>query len=282
LDIRYYPQIKYAQIGQISLTMNLYIPKTRGDSVPVIIWLHGGGMIRRNYFSYGPPILCMLEFGYAIAQATYRVVSDDSYADPNLLLFPAQIRDVKTAVRFMRANAKKYHLDQERIGIAGDSAGGQLAALMALTPHIMEFEGDLSPGFSSEIKAACDFYGPTEFLTMDEQAKVGPIPAIIHNSANSPESLVCGGPIQEHRDRALQASPLTYARVYQGNAASLLIFHGDNDPNVPYQQSVMLYEVLKEKGADVTFYKVPGKDHSMSWFKEVQPKFLKFFEEHLK
>ena len=283
MDINYYRKVEYAKIGPTSLTMDLYVPKTKEDKAPVILWLHAGGMVRRSYYAYGPPILCMLDFGYAIAQATYRVVIDDACDDPELLQFPAQIQDVKTAVRFLRANMEKYHLDPDRIGVAGDSAGGQLSALMAITDHVKEFEGDLYPGYSSKIKAACDFYGPTEFLTMDEHAKVGPPSAIIHNAPDSPESLVCGGPIQdEKREKAIQASPTTYAKDHAKDAAPLLIFHGDNDPSVPYQQSVILYDVMKEAGADVTFYKMPGKDHSMSWFKEVQSIFVEFFENNLK
>ena len=281
VELNYYRKVEYAHYGQIILTMDLFVPKA-DHGAPVIVWLHQGGMGHRKFYVFGPPILEMLGYGYAVAQVTYRVTSDPC-DDRTLVQFPAQLQDVKTAVRFLRANAEIYGLDPQRIGIAGDSAGGQLSALAALTSGLPQFEAGPFLGYSSDVKCACDFYGPTDYLSMSRHAMLSPVrnPDFDYDAPDSYEGLVCGGPIQENKEKARAASPISYVDKDAPKHIPLLIFHGDHDPNVPYLQSVTLYESMNEAGYDVEFHTMPGQGHSLDWFEDVKAAFIEFFEKHL-
>ncbi|MBZ0185864.1 MAG: alpha/beta hydrolase, partial [Candidatus Obscuribacterales bacterium] len=142
-------------------TLDLFIPKTKfGTSLPLIIWIHGGGWIEGDKSS--SPSLELARKGFATASINYRLAPKN--------LFPAQIYDCKAAIRFIRAHAEEYNIDPDRIGVWGHSAGGHLAALLGTTNDIKELEGDLGNlDRSSATSAVCDWCGPTNLLTFKEQ-----------------------------------------------------------------------------------------------------------------
>jgi acetyl esterase/lipase len=194
--------------------------------------------------------------------------------------FPAQIEDCKAAIRWLRANAKTYQLDPDHIGAWGASAGGHLVALLGTTGGVKELEGKGSNAEqSSRVQGVVDFFGPTEFLQMDAHAVKGAF--LKHDPANSPESRLIGGAIQENVEKVKRANPVQYVTK---DAPPFFIAHGEQDPLVPCHQSELLYEALKKAGVEVTLQKIPGAGHGGREFgtDKMQAAVQEFFDKHLK
>ena len=255
----------YVPDGHERQKLDLYIPDS-GENLPLIIWIHGGAWRGGNKTHYVP--MAYLKAGYAGASINYCLSQH--------AIFPAQIEDVKAAVRWLRANAETYRLDPNRFAAWGSSAGGHLVAMLGTTGDVAEFEVGENLEVSSRLQAVVDYFGPTDFLQMDAQRLPD---GLVHDAPDSPESQLVGGPIQEHKDRVAQANPITYVSK---DDPPFLIIHGDRDKLVPYQQSVLLNKALEEVGVSVTFYKVEGGGHG--WFRDPKvPELTKaFLEQHLK
>jgi acetyl esterase/lipase len=236
--------LAYVPNGHERQTLDLYIP-TSSAPLPLIIWVHGGAFRMGSKDDHVP--LDFLAEGYAVASLNYRLSQH--------ALFPAQIVDVKAAVRWLRAHAEEYGLDPNRFAAWGESAGGHLVAMLGTAGHVMEYEVGEHLEVSSRVQAVVDYFGPTDFLQMDAHR----LPhGMIHDVADSPESELVGGPIQEHPERVARAHPIAYV---DGDAPPFLIVHGDQDPLVPYHQSQLIYAALKEAGTTVIFYTVAGAGH---------------------
>jgi acetyl esterase/lipase len=205
-----------------------------------------GGAFRLGSKEDRVPLPYLAE-GYAVASINYRLSQH--------ALFPAQIQDCKAAVRWLRANAGHFGLDPQRIGAWGESAGGHLVAMLGTTSDTDEFDVGENLHVSSHVDAVVDYFGPTDFLQMDAHR----LPhGQIHDVPDSPESELVGGPIQENKERVARANPITYVTA---NAAPFLIVHGEADPLVPYHQSQLLEQALKQAGVAVLFYTVRGGGH---------------------
>lgn len=257
--------IAYVTDGHERQKLDLYIPDT-GENLPLIIWVHGGAWLGGSKERYAP--MEYLKSGYAGASINYRLSQH--------AIFPAQIEDVKAAVRWIRANAETYRLDPNRFAAWGSSAGGHLVAMLGTAGDITEFEVGENLDVSSQVQAVVNYFGPTDFLQMDAHRLPD---GLVHDAPDSPESKLVGGPIQEHEDRVARANPITYVSKAD---PPILIIHGDQDKLVPYHQSVLLKEALETVGAPVTLYKVEGGGHG--GFKDPKvPELTKaFLEKHLK
>src|SRR5581483_402137 len=206
-DLRYGPHTERN-------TLDLIVPKSDAP-VPLIVWVHGGAW-QGGSKAGNNPAFALLARGYAVAAINYRLSQHAVY--------PAQIHDCKAAVRFLRSNARKYNLNPDAFGVWGASAGGHLVALLGTTGNVKELEGAVGghAGVSSRVQAVCDFFGPTDLTKMAAQTTVkGPID---HDSPNSPESKLVGGPIQENKEKAAKANPITYVSK---DDPPFLILHGD-------------------------------------------------------
>lgn len=263
--------VVFASIGAKELQLDLFLPDSPAGKLPVVVWIFGGAWRTNNRLRQEGQAAWLATKGYAVAAIDYRLSSE--------ALFPAQIEDCKAAVRWLRANAAKYGLDSSRIGAWGESSGGHLASLLGVTGGVKELEGGSGNlDQSSRVKAVVDFFGPTDFLQMEKAALAG---GTNHDSPNSPESLVIGGPIQENREKVARANPLTY--VAKGSPPFLIV-HGDRDPLVPCNQSEILFEALQKAGVEVSFYKIVSAGHGGPQFQTPVTKamVLAFFDEHLK
>lgn len=256
--------LAYVADGHERQKLDLYVPDI-GENLPLIIWVHGGAWLGGDKAHYNPMVY--LKSGYAGASINYRLSQH--------AIFPAQIEDVKAAVRWLRANAETYRFDPDRFAAWGSSAGGHLVAMLGTTGDVNEFEVGENLEVSSQVQAVVDYYGPTDFLQMDAHRLPD---GLVHDAPDSPESKLVGGPIQEHKDRVARANPVTY--VSKGDSPFLII-HGDQDKLVPYQQSVLLKDALEKASVPVTFYKVEGGGHG--WFRDPKvPELTKaFLEKHL-
>jgi acetyl esterase/lipase len=200
--------------------------------------------------------------GFAMASVDYRLSTD--------AVFPAQIRDVKTAVRWLRSVASLYGFDASRLGLWGSSSGGHLAALAATSNAGTFEEGEIEhPGYWSEVQAVVDGYGPTDFLQMDGHRDPSGKPSDDPESIQLPagassaspgslESLFLGAPIQSCPHLVREANPITYVR---SGLAPFYILHGTSDTAVPAHQSELLYEALAAHGNDVTLCLIEGLGH---------------------
>lgn len=242
--------IEYAKAGNYSLTLDLYLPEK--DATPLVIWVHGGAW--RSGSKERMPLGGLIERGYAIASLNYRLSP--------VAKFPAQAHDIKAAIRFLRARESDYGYDASRFVIAGASAGGHLAALVGVTNGHAELEGTVGDhdGVPSTVHAIVDFYGPTNFLTILKQSTphgLGVrIPALQLLLRAQPEDVP---------DLARLASPVWHI---DENDPPLLLIHGDQDPQVPINQSHELEGAYREKGLkhQVLFEVIHGGGHGGEMF----------------
>ncbi|MCX7603941.1 MAG: alpha/beta hydrolase [Bryobacteraceae bacterium] len=262
----------YAQPGGRPLHLDLYLPEQGARPLPVVVWIYGGAW-RAGSKDDGQTrgALWLTEHGYAVAAFNYRLSQTAK--------FPAQIHDAKAAVRWLRRHADEYGLDPQRIAAWGASAGGHLAALLGVTAGVPELEGpEYDPRIPARVQAVIDFYGPTDFLQMDAHALPG---GMKHDPADSPESQLIGGPIQENPEKVRRANPAAYVTP---DAAPFLILHGERDPLVPVHQSELLFEALKKAGVPVVFHKIAGAGHGGPEFQNsvARAMVLAFLDGHLR
>lgn len=259
LASKHWLDIDYVGDGHIGHRLDIHLPENEKENYPVVICIYGSAFLSNNSkgaaFSEGMG-QALLNAGYAVVTINHRASSDD--------IFPAQIQDVKAAIRFVRAHASIFSLDTDFIGITGWSSGGHLASLAGASNNVRAFElegntidleGSLGDNNvqSSYVDAVVDWYGPTNFLIMDDCGS-----SMNHNDEKSPESLLIGGAIQANKNKSLLANPATYLH---SDSAPFLIIHGDSDPLVPYCQSEYLYNRLKKNDISATFLTVAGGKH---------------------
>jgi acetyl esterase/lipase len=256
--------LAYVANGHQRQKLDLYLPRAAGP-LPLIVWIHGGAFRLGDKRDRIPAE--MLEQGYAIASLNYRLSQH--------AIFPAQIEDCKAAVRWLRAQAGTYGLDSQRFAAWGESAGGHLSAMLGTAGHEQSFEVGEHLDHSSRVQAVLDFFGPTDFLQMDAQRLPDDQ---LHDTPDSPESELVGGPIQEHPEATARANPITYVTA---GAPPFLIVHGDGDPLVPYDQSVLLAEALRAAGVPVNFYTVAGAGHGRFVDPQIPILVHKFLANHL-
>lgn len=230
-----------ARQGYRPLLMDVYVPVRRTPPVPCVLWIHGGAWWegdRRETPSTWPPGLffrLLVEAGLAVATVDYRFSGEARW--------PAQGEDVAEALRFLRAHADVLRIDPHRVGVAGESAGGHLAAMAALT--------GTGP---TAVQAAAVLYGVADLRDFDGVEQATP-----EERWQTPEVLLMGALPDEAPDAWDAASPLTHAHA---GAPPMLLISGDADSVVPARQTVHLHEALVAAGAaDVVLDLVPGADH---------------------
>ena len=238
-DATIHRDLVYKTVNGAVLTLDLYCPEKFSGALPVIIYIHGGGWRRGRKEKC--PAVGLVQDGYAVASIDYRLTSTAP--------FPAQIEDCKAAVRWLRANAAKYNLDADRIGVWGHSAGGHLAALLGTSGGVPELEGSGdNMQYSSQVQAVCDSAGPADLLAM---TNLGP------KRTFAIEGLL-GGPLEKDKAKAIAASPIHYVSK---DDPPFLIVHGEGDRTVPVEQSQRLYEELRKAGVNATLKILPHVGH---------------------
>lgn len=258
--------IAYVADGHERQKLDLFVPPGATNPLPLIIWIHGGAWKAGSKDNC--PALRYLERGYAVASVNYRLSQHAT--------FPAQIEDCKAAVRWLRAHAAEHHLDPERFAAWGSSAGGHLVALLGTSGGVNEFETGENLKFSSRVQAVVDWFGPTDFTLMSKYAL--PNGPFDHDAADSPESQLIGGAVQQNKAKAAKASPLTYVTR---DDPTFFIMHGNKDNLVPYQQSEMLRDALQKAGVPVTLKIIEGAGHGFGG-PEIDQAVAEFFAKQLK
>jgi len=278
------PNVIYASIsGYRPLDLTLYQPANASGALPIVLYIHGGGWGLNPFkpITGTPPnpqvglgdttetFVKLAQRGYVVANVTYRLSSEAK--------FPAQIQDIKQAVRFLRAHASDIGGDPSHIIGWGSSAGGYLVVLLGTSCGVPAFEPPKAvagpgapPGaapavdlsVSDCVDAVADWYGPVEFSKMDAEAASNHLPggsAMSHNSPTGPESklLGCALPLCS-ADLLKEADPLTYVSA---KTPPFLIIQGLADTGVPVEQSELLAAALKSAAVPTTVHLVPHANH---------------------
>lgn len=258
--------VEYARVDGQRLLLDIYLPKAEAGPLPVVVWIHGGG------WQAGSKEMCVARplsgEGYAVVSINYRLSS--------VATFPAQIHDCKGAIRWVRAHAKEYGFNPDRVGVWGSSAGGHLVALLGTSGGIKELEGDVGGNLdqSSRVQAVCDFCGPSTFRVGDFEGEAGKPkeagPQIVQK--------LLGGPLNENREKARLASPVEHVSK---DDPPFLIVHGEQDKVVPVRHSRLLAEALKRENAEVTLHILPDAGHGVGNAATIGMA-ARFFDKHLK
>jgi acetyl esterase/lipase len=228
--------------------------------MPAIVWIHGGAW--QGDSEKPNKMMYFATQGYFVASIEYRLAKEAKW--------PAQIQDCKLGIRWVRANAAKYNVDPDHIGVVGESAGGHLASCVGtLDDPAMEGDGGF-PGVSSKVQAVCDWYGPVDFR-------------------NGGPEVLFGVPFSQNPAVYLSASP--YVHIKPTNPPFLVI-HGDADYTVPYKESVNFVAAMIDAGAPVQFMTihngmhgfgaVPGGPKPTVGLDQIFARMTVFFDAHLK
>lgn len=261
----YTPNVEYVRRGDKALLLQMIEPRggpprlpgtTQPEAAPLqrplVVFVQGSGWGPQNLYAAIPQLSELAHRGYVVASVEYR--------PSTLAPAPAQIQDVKTAIRYLRANAAKHGIDPQRVAIWGDSSGGHMAALVGTTVGHAGFATADYADQSDAVQAVVDFYGVSDLTSM------GRYPSWLeHDAEGSPGSLMLGGSPLTQRAKALEHSPVTYIKAERPLPPFLLV-HGDRDVIVPFNQSVVLYEALRAAKKDVVFYKVEDGNHGWQFW----------------
>ena len=254
--------VDYVGDNIIGHKMDIHVPEDGKDSHKVVVLIYGSAWFSNNskvdaFNSYGKQLL---DGGFAVVSINHRASVEAK--------FPAQINDVKAAIRFIRGNAAKYGFDTSFIGITGYSSGGHLSSLAGTTNGVktkkfgkvkVDIEGSLGAYTkeSSRVDAVVDFFGPIDVSRMER--------CETYKDDKSPEAVLLGCSPSKNQDLSKALSPMSYI---DKNDPKFLVIHGDADPVVPYCQSEFFAKALKDKGVLEDFITVPGGNHGPVTFND--------------
>lgn len=242
-------------------TADIFLPDEGDGPFPLLIHIHGGGFAMGDKRDgHVKKLLDAIGRGCAFASINYRL-SDEA-------IFPAAVLDCRNAIRFLKANADTYRVDPGRIAVIGGSAGGNLSAMLAMNIPNGAFPGEEGRNFSGTpfVKCAVDWFGPTDFGKMDEQALENGVSFTDHGESYSAESCYMGAPLGSvSAERIAEANPASYI---SGAMCPILIEHGTVDKLVPFAQSVLLYDAIVAKlgPGKASFRALEGADHEDKMF----------------
>lgn len=253
--------IHFATHDGIELQLDLYRPDPLPvEPLPVVLWVHGGGWIK------GSKDRCQADFlaqhGFAVASVGYRLTP--------VAQWPAQIEDCFAAVKWVREHHESFQLNPDSIGAWGGSAGGHLVALMGTRP---------GPGDEDiRVQAVCDWYGPTNLLTMPPN--VVSEKRTYEQVSQSNGAKLLGAPVPDATEQAKDASAFFHVTP---DDAPFLIMHGSEDPGVPLEQSTLFFEELQKSGVEAELVILEGAGHGGKEFAEeaVRDRIIAFFRRHL-
>ncbi|MBR1645381.1 MAG: alpha/beta hydrolase fold domain-containing protein [Selenomonadaceae bacterium] len=260
--IHFVPDVVYAQVPTFDnphqlLQMDLLIPQIK-RKLPAVIFVTGGTFISANKARMPQLRMYLAEKNFVVASINYRTVPGAR--------FPQPLEDVKSAIRFLKANAQKFSVDPEKICVVGDGVGGYLAAFAAVTNNAEMFNVGENLDVSSEIVAAVDLYGPSDLRQIAETFPVEL--QNLYNSAASVTSLFVNGipafggvdgGILAHPVSAERANPINYITK---NSAPMLLMHGTNDSVVSPAQTELLFKALLSQDVEAERYLITNAGHA--------------------
>ncbi len=255
--------LEFANPDGQHLQLNLARPKNAAGRRPAVLCIHGGGFRAGNREGNNGLCLKLAQRGLVAVTASYRLAPKYQ--------FPAAVHDVKAAVRWLRANADKYQIDPQRIGVTGDSAGGHLAQFLGVTAGVAKFEGDEgNADQSSSVACVVNRYGPSNLLKSYDASV----------DAAEVLPLFLGGDRETARQRHVLASPLNWVTPA---AAPTLLLHGTEDKYVAYEQAIWMRDRLQACGVEVEMLTLTGAGHGFKGAdaEQAEQALFAFFAKHL-
>ena len=245
------------------LKMDIVYPEDPEKTYPCIVWICGGAWLQMDRSAHLAYLAWLARKGFVVASAEYRT--------SNEAVYPAQLIDIKSAIRYLRGHSERYRINPERFGVMGESAGGHLTAMAALADDPAYDVGSYLE-YSSRVQAACPWYPPADVTTF-------PYPSPLESAA-SPESLMLGVNVMLCQEEAAKASPISYISK---EAPPFMILHGTDDRTVPFAQGEILHDKLEAAGCDVRLVAIEGADHADRQFFQTQlwERIADFFREKL-
>ena len=238
--VKYEKDIVSGKGGETELHLDIAYPEKAAKPLPCVVVIHGGGWRQGNFKQHVPQILDFAKRGFVSATIQYRLVPAARW--------PAQIEDVKCGVRYLRANADKYHIDPQRLGAVGFSAGAHLSMLLGTMDKQDGLEGSGgNPDQSSKVQAVVAWFGPTDLAAKDFPAAVN---GMLHDFLD--------GTPDEKPANFKAASPITYV---DKSDAPTLIYHGTKDILVPYNQAFLMTDKLTAAGVPGRVEMILGGNH---------------------
>lgn len=262
-DCVYEPNIEFSNPDNQHLLLDMGRPTGAGP-YPAVMCIHGGGFRAGDRHGYDEMVKTLARRGFVAVTVEYRL--SPKYQ------FPAAIYDVKAGVRWLRANAKKYHINPDKIGVMGGSAGGHLAQFLGVTGDVKQFEGDGgNPKQSSSVTCVVNYFGPSDFTKSYgksvDAAQVLP--------------LFFGGNLQQEPRKHIVGSPLYWVTP---NSSPTLCIHGTKDNYVAYEQAVWIVDKLKASGVEAELMTMEGAGHGFGGkdAERADAAMFEYFEKHLK
>lgn len=242
LEWLYVPDVEYCEYESCKRSLQLIIPYKRNwvenKKYPLILFIPGSAWHRQEMYNNIPARSELAKRGFAVAEVQYR--------ESDLAIFPAQVIDVKKAIRFIQSIAEQFHIDTENIFISGDSSGGHIALLTGLTAAYGELDTDVENNISCEVKGIISYCAPTDMLLSEG---MGPI-----------EDLLGTDYVTNVPNLALSASCVTYLSN-ERSIPPILMFHGLQDDLVPVEHSRTFFEKLKQYDKEVDYYELENEEH---------------------
>ena len=256
--------IEYSNPEDTHLQLNLARPKSGNGPFPTVLCIHGGGFRAGKRESYDALCVKLAERGYVAATMTYRLAPKHK--------FPAAVHDTKAAVRWLRANAAKYKINPDKLGVTGGSAGGHLAQFLGVTANVPQFEGTGGhANQSSRVTCVVNVYGPSDFTKSYGKSV----------DAHEVLPLWFGGDLSTHNALHIQGSPLYWVTP---NAAPTLCIHGTEDKSVAHEQAVWLVDKLKAATVEAELLTLEGAGHGFKGAdaEKAEAALFEYFDKKLK
>lgn len=276
------PDVEFACPDGYSLKMQLIMPcrpeSGESKSYPLIVFIQGSAWTKPNQYFEIPQLSFYAQHGYVVATVTHRSAYEAKA--------PAFLKDVKSAIRFLRAHAAEYQIDPDRVAAWGTSSGGNTSLLIGLTGDMKELDEGENLEYSSAVKTVVDCFGPTDLVKM-ATVQYAPKPGEPEKAPDGQDlfTALAGQPLSRSDLRTLEPlaaiSPINYVKPGM-ELPPFLIIHGDADPVVLYEDSLAMYEKLNECGYDARMIKITNAPHEGSfWSSALHDEILVYFNETL-
>ncbi len=272
-QVNYIKDVEYVQRDGKPLHLQLLLPGGLLPGMestlryPLVVYVQGSAWGEQYVYGSLPQLVPLARAGFVVASVKHRPSSQAR--------FPGFLQDVKSAIRFLRANAEKYFIDPSQVGIWGDSSGGHAAQMVGVTGDMEEFKTQDNRELSDGVQAVVDFYGPSDVTHVNDTPRD---PIFTADKSKIPEDILFGGCVVDHPEIAQPGNPINYIEKDKP-LPPFLIAHGDEDPMVPFNQSVLTAQKLLETGHTLEFYKVVGAGHgTFMWTQELVDLVIRFFK----
>ena len=272
-QVNYIKDVEYVQRDGKPLHLQLLLPGGLLPGMestlryPLVVYVQGSAWGEQYVYGSLPQLVPLARAGFVVASVKHRPSSQAR--------FPGFLQDVKSAIRFLRANAEKYFIDPSQVGIWGDSSGGHAAQMVGVTGDMEEFKTQDNRELSDGVQAVVDFYGPSDVTHINDTPRD---PIFTADKSKIPEDILFGGCVVDHPESAQPGNPINYIEKDKP-LPPFLIAHGDEDPMVPFNQSVLTAQKLLETGHTLEFYKVVGAGHgTFMWTQELVDLVIRFFK----